>query len=240
MSTALASADAAARPARHGARSILLACVAGHALAATLILVHVIPQIGAISALSAAPGHMAAMQKGLTRLLYALVLLPPATPIAVTLLIWYSVRKAARTAQFRFWLVLALAPFIAEEIGRAAVVLASPDGTSFGELITQSTSFTAGPAVIFGLFGVTLGEDAGYWAGVLSFTGALGVYCWGRAILAAQEYSANPSILRRRRAATGLDVGLAIGTATAIYLAAAIANFFAIPILVPLFLNTFG
>lgn len=229
-----------ARPAHFSGRGILLACVAGHALAATIILVHVIPQMATVSALSAAPGHMAAMQNGLTRLLYALVLLPPATPVAVALLIWYSVRKPARTAEFSFWLALALAPFVAEEIGRAVVVLASPNGTRFGDLITQATSFTAGPAVIFDLFGVTLGASAAYWAGALSFTAAIGVYCWARAIAAAQAYSASPSVVRRRRRGTRLEFGLAVATAATVYLLAAAINFLAVPLIVPVFLSTFG
>lgn len=228
-----------ARPTHYRARVILLACLAGHLLAATLILMHVAPLMAEATAQSAVPGHMAAMQAGLTRFLYTLVLLPPTVAIEAALLVWYSVRKQARTAEFRFWTALAFAPFVVEELGRAAVVLAGSGGTP-GELLTQATTFTAGPAVIFDLLGITLGASAAYWAGVLSFTAALAVYCWARAIAAAQTYSANPSVIRRQRRTTGLDMGLAIMAATMAYLLAAVANFLAVPVIAPMFLSTFG
>ena len=224
---------------RAGIGSLLAIAFAAHIVAASLLYSRLVRDL--FSLIEDTP-RLAALERGLVRILAASLYLPPFAPsvLLIVAALWVgSARRDQRVARMLSYGVIALAfDSLMRVIG---VWLAEPPAT-VGELLDLPARFSPGPRMFAELAGIpVVGSGAIYWSVVCSLAAFVTVLCVSRALLFAEDTAADP-IERRRRRARGQSIASvqhAVMSVVAFGVIALLGQL-ALPLATQLFLRTFG
>jgi hypothetical protein len=232
-----------ARPsARRGTTAVgALVAVAGatHIIAASLLYSHLVRIL--YSLIEDTP-RLAPLERGLVRILAASVYLPPFAPcvLLVVAAVWVgSARRDPRVARLLSYGALALA---FDSLLRAIGVFMAGPPANVGELLDLPARFSPGPRMFAELAGVQLvGSVTVYWSVVCSLAALVTVLCVARALLVAEDVTADP-LERRRRRTRGQSIAAVqhVIVSIAAFGVIAFLGELALPVATQLFLRTFG
>jgi hypothetical protein len=224
---------------RAGIGSLVAIALAAHIVAASLLYSRLVRDL--FSLIEDTP-RLAALERGLVRILAASLYLPPFAPsvLLIVAALWVgSARRDQRVARMLSYGVIALAfDSLMRVIG---VWLAEPPAT-VGELLDLPARFSPGPRMFAELAGIpVVGSGAIYWSVVCSLAAFVTVLCVSRALLFAEDTASDP-IERRRRRARGQSIASvqhAVMSVVAFGVIALLGQL-ALPLATQLFLRTFG
>jgi hypothetical protein len=237
-----ATGTAAARrrpvnPSEFPAGTVIVACVALHLLAATLVYRDLARDLYAL--FDAVP-RLLVLERGLVRLTAVSVFLPPIIPTALLAGATLWLGRARHRAEVARWLALAAVPLAIDSLLRAVGVLIAPPPSSIGELLELPNRFSLGPRAILDLLDVHPGPGAAYWAVVCTVASAVSAWYVARAVLVADAADRHPAAHRRARGVTAIDALHAGTVVTGAWVGLAVAGQVALPWATQLFLRTFG
>ncbi|MBC7975843.1 MAG: hypothetical protein H7138_12775 [Myxococcales bacterium] len=224
---------------RESGGALIAVAVAMHVIAASLLYSHLVRAL--YSLIEDAP-RLAALERGLVRILAASVYLPPFAPsiLLIAAVLWLG--SARRDPRVTRWLSYgALAVAFDSLLRLIGVWLAAPPAT-VGELLDLPARFSPGPRMFAELAGVpVVGSAAIYWSVVCSLAALVTVFCVSRALLFAEDAAADP-VERRRRQTRGQTIAAVQSGIVTVFAFAVIAFLgqLALPVATQLFLRTFG
>lgn len=215
---------------------ILMAGLALYTAAATAALAILRPVLGALVDVPSLP-QLAAMSRGLQRLLIVFLYLPSMACVLTMLAVWILAGESRADGRFLTWLFAGLLPFALEHAGNSMVVFLRDRPTTPAEVISLTHAFSPGPRLAAELFGWTFGAAAFYWMSAFSVAGLAAIYCWGRALAIA---SAPSTRTRTSRAPDAFDRWLGIARAGVMYSVAVALVFVLSPPAIRIFLSLVG
>ena len=224
---------------RAGIGSLIALSLAAHVVAASLLYSRLVHDL--FSLIEDTP-RLAALERGLVRILAASVYLPPFAPsvLLIVATLWVgSARRDPRVARMLSYGAIALA---FDSLMRVIGVWWAEPPVTVGELLDLPARFSPGPRMFAELVGIPIvGSGAIYWSVVCSLAALVTVYCVSRALLYAEDAGTDP-VERRRRKARGQSIASlqhAIMSVVA-FIAIAFLGQLALPLATQLFLRTFG
>lgn len=230
------------RPVRKPAANngMLLAIAVGvHALAAAIIYSILVTEL--YVQIEHTP-RLAALERGLVRLLAVIEFLPPFAPtvLLATTAVWLG--KTSRNARVARALVYGALALAADTVLRLVGVSLSVGPESVGELLDLPARYSPGPRMIADLLGVDVASSgASYWLVVCSIAAAIVVACVSRALVFAEEAALDPVDLRRRRArGTAIVHMQSVALSTIAFVVIAFVGQLALPFATQFFLEIFG
>ena len=218
---------------------LLAIAVGAHALAAALIYSILVAELYAL--IEHTP-RLAALERGLVRLLAVIEFLPPFAPtvlLAATAVWIGNARKNSRVARALVYGSFALT---ADTVFRLIGVSLSVPPGNVGEVLDLPARYSPGLRMIADLLGIEIASSGVlYWLVVCSIPAIVVVACVSRALVFAEEAELDPVDLRRRRArgTAIVDVQSVVLSAIAFAVIALVGQL-ALPFATQFFLEIFG
>lgn len=215
---------------------VLAAGLALYTAAATAALMILRPILGVLVDVPSVP-QLAAMARGLQRLLILFLYVPSIACILTMAAVWLMAGKRRMDGAVLTWLFAGLLPFAFEHAGNSVVVFLRDRPTTPAEVILLTHAFSPGPRLVAELFDWTLGPHFFYWMSAFSLAGLIAICCWGRALAIA---SAPVTSSGRSRPPDAFDKWSGMARAGVIYAVAAFVVFFLSAPAIRLFLSLVG
>jgi hypothetical protein len=184
--------------------------------AATVALIILRPALSDLVDVPSLP-QLAAMGKGLQRLLIVFLYLPSVACVLTMLAIWIFAGQRRGDGRFLTWLFAGLLPFALEHAGNSLVVLLREHPSTPGEVISSTHAFRPGPRLVAELLDWKFGPAAFFWMSAFSLAALAAIYCWGRAVAITSAATGGTG---RGRPPDAFDGWLGIVRAAMIYSAA--------------------